>query len=251
MVRTPLRSAGKPHRYLAFPSLSMSYSFEVVFRISGKALAWIMAGLVLGLCFLTLELFAPRAAFIHVGAVLGSIMVGNVFFGIIPAQKAFVAAVQAGNEPDLDRAEKAKQRSFFNNYFTLPVLFCMVSLHFSAIYQHDMAAIGLFLVMLAGAVGRHFFNLRNIGIVQPIYLIVAAGSSPRSRCSFNRIRARCQVRGWTSKRWKALDPGQAASQQNRDQRARFQWRSKRTKRRLCRAAKSPRVREPAGRTDLR
>ena len=65
-----------------------------------------MAGLVLGLCFLTLELFAPRAAFIHVGAVLGSIMVGNVFFGIIPAQKAFVAAVQAGNEPDLDRAKK-------------------------------------------------------------------------------------------------------------------------------------------------
>ena len=112
--------------------------------------------------------------------------------------KAFVAAVQAGNEPDLDRAEKAKQRSFFNNYFTLPVLFCMVSLHFSVIYQHDMAAIGLFLVMIAGAVGRHFFNLRHIGIVQPIYLVIAAGLLAAVACSFNRIRARCQVRG-TSK----------------------------------------------------
>ena len=184
-----------------------------------KALAWIMAGLVLGLCFLSLELFAPRAAFIHVGAVLGSIMVGNVFFGIMPAQKAFVAAVQAGNEPDLDRAEKAKQRSFFNNYFTLPVLFCMISLHFSVIYQHDMAAIGLFLVMLAGAVGRHFFNLRHIGIVQPIYLVIAAGLLATVALVVQPTSSTVPSEGDEQTMESALDPAQAASQEDRDQRA--------------------------------
>lgn len=136
-------------------------------------LAWMMAGLILGLCFLSLALFSPRAAFIHVGVVMGSIMVGNVFFGIIPAQKAFVAAVQEGRAPDQDRADKAKQRSFFNNYFTLPVLFCMVSLHFPMVYQHELASVCLFLIMLAGALGRHFFNMRHIGVHQPAFLAAA------------------------------------------------------------------------------
>ena len=131
--------------------------------------------LVLILCWLATQLLSNRAAFIHVGVILGSIMVGNVFFGIIPAQKAFVAAVQAGRDPDLALTLAARHRSFFNNYLTMPVLFCMVSLHFPLLYQHSLNFLGLFLVMLAGAVARHFFNLRHLNIFHWRYLWMAAG----------------------------------------------------------------------------
>jgi uncharacterized membrane protein len=131
--------------------------------------------LVLILCWLATQLLSNRAAFIHVGVILGSIMVGNVFFGIIPAQKAFVAAVQAGRDPDLALTLAARHRSFFNNYLTMPVLFCMVSLHFPLLYQHSLNFLGLFLVMLAGAVARHFFNLRHLNILHWRYLWMAAG----------------------------------------------------------------------------
>ena len=131
--------------------------------------------LVLILCWLSAQLLSNRAAFIHVGVILGSIMVGNVFFGIIPAQKAFVVAVQAGRDPDLALTLAARHRSFFNNYLTMPVLFCMVSLHFPLLYQHSLNFLGLFLVMFAGAVARHFFNLRHLNILHWRYLWIAAG----------------------------------------------------------------------------
>jgi len=135
--------------------------------------AFIVGGLVLLLSWLAVQIFADRAAFIHVGVVLGSIMAGNVFFGIIPAQKQFVAAVQAGKEPDEEVASAAKQRSFFNNYFTLPVLFCMISHHYPFLYGHSMNWLALFVIMLAGALGRHYFNRRHHGENRFEYLIVA------------------------------------------------------------------------------
>ena len=136
--------------------------------------AFIMGGLVLLLSWLAVQIFADRAAFIHVGVVLGSIMAGNVFFGIIPAQKQFVAAVQAGREPDQALATAAKQRSFFNNYFTLPVLFCMIGHHYPFLYGHAMNWLALFVIMLAGALGRHYFNRRHHGENRFEYLIGAA-----------------------------------------------------------------------------
>ncbi len=122
-----------------------------------------VGGLVLLLSWLAVQIFADRAAFIHVGVVLGSIMAGNVFFGIIPSQRQFVAAVQAGQQPDQEVAAAAKQRSFFNNYFTLPVLFCMISHHYPFIYGHSFNWLALFVIMLAGALGRHYFNRRHHG----------------------------------------------------------------------------------------
>ncbi len=139
-----------------------------------RSFAVLVTALILGLCWLADHFLASRAAFIHVGVVLGSIMVGNVFFGIIPAQKAFVAAVRQGQAPDQAITQLARQRSFFNNYLTLPVLFCMISLHFSMLYQNTWGFLGLFTVMLAGALARHFFNLRHIKIVQWRYLIIPA-----------------------------------------------------------------------------
>lgn len=116
-------------------------------------------------CWLSTRLFSDRAAFLHVGALLGTIMAGNVFLGIIPTQKKFVAAVQAGLEPDTAAAAVAKQRSTHNNYFTLPVLFCMISNHYPFLYGHSQNWLVLAFIIGIVAYARHFFNLRHRGIV--------------------------------------------------------------------------------------
>lgn len=115
-------------------------------------------------CWLATRLFSDRAAFLHVGALMGTIMAGNVFLGIIPAQKKFVAAVQAGEEPDPAPAAFAKQRSTHNNYFTLPVLFCMISNHYPFLYGHALNWLILIAIIAITAYARHFFNLRHRGI---------------------------------------------------------------------------------------
>ena len=125
-------------------------------------------------CWFATRLFSDRAAFLHVGALLGTIMAGNVFLGIIPAQKKFVAAVQAGEEPDAAPAIFAKQRSTHNNYFTLPVLFCMISNHYPFLYGHTLNWLILIAIIAITAYARHFFNLRHRGIVS-YGILVRAG----------------------------------------------------------------------------
>ena len=82
------------------------------------------------------HLFAPRAAYLQVGAMLGTIMVANVFFVIIPAHWELIRAKEAGREPDPAANARGKQRSVHNNYLTLPVLFAMLSNHFAFTYSH-------------------------------------------------------------------------------------------------------------------
>jgi len=101
-----------------------------------------------------------RAAYIHTGAVLGTWMVANVWMRIIPGQAKSLAAVEAGEVVDPKWASNAKNRSVHNNYFTLPVIFIMLSNHFPATYGHDLNWLILILLGLAGASIRHFFNLR-------------------------------------------------------------------------------------------
>ncbi len=125
------------------------------------------------LSWLSVQLFSDRAAYLHVGALMGTIMAGNVFLGIIPAQRAFVKAVEAGNEPDASLAGFAKLRSTHNNYFTLPVLFCMISNHYPFLYGHQYNWIVLVYMMSVMAYARHFFNLRHRGEVKPAILIQA------------------------------------------------------------------------------
>jgi uncharacterized membrane protein len=122
-------------------------------------------------CWLSTKLFSDRASFLHVGALLGTIMAGNVFLGIIPTQKRFVDAVQNGREPDARGAALAKQRSTHNNYFTLPVLFCMVSNHAPFIYSHPHNWLILISILAIVAYARHFFNLRHRGIIDYRILI--------------------------------------------------------------------------------
>ncbi len=128
------------------------------------------------LSWLSVQLFSDRAAYLHIGAVMGTIMAGNVFLGIIPAQKSFVRAVEAGKEPDGSLAEFAKLRSTHNNYFTLPVLFCMISNHYPFLYGHEYNWLILVYVMAVMAYARHFFNLRHRGIVNPWILVRAIGA---------------------------------------------------------------------------
>jgi uncharacterized membrane protein len=112
------------------------------------------------------HVLSGRAAYIHVGALIGTIMVGNVLMLIIPGQRKMVEAMSAGRLPDPVHGQKAKQRSVHNNYFTLPVLFIMISNHYAMTYRHDHAWLVLAFIMAAGVFIRHFFNLRHKGRVE-------------------------------------------------------------------------------------
>lgn len=109
------------------------------------------------------ELFSGRAAFIHFGAMIGSIMVANVFFVIIPSQKAMVAAAKKGELPDPQKGKNALFRSLHNNYFTLPVLFVMVSNHFPSTFGNKYQWIVLAAISLGSAGIKHWLNLREQG----------------------------------------------------------------------------------------
>jgi len=109
------------------------------------------------------QLFSARAAYVQVGAMLGTIMVANVFFVIIPAHWRLIRAKEAGEAPDPRWNARGKQRSVHNNYLTLPVLFAMLSNHFPFTYGHRHAWLILVALMALGAWLRHFFNLRHAG----------------------------------------------------------------------------------------
>ena len=107
------------------------------------------------------QLFTGRAAYVHVGALVGIVMVVNVFVRIIPAQRNLIAARNAGDEPDPTLGKRAKQRSIHNNYLTLPVLFIMLSSHYPMTFGHPQGWVLLIAISLSGALVRHWFNLRN------------------------------------------------------------------------------------------
>jgi len=109
------------------------------------------------------ELFSPRAAWLQVGAMIGTVMAANVFFDIIPAQRELVRAKEAGRAPDPKPGIQAKQRSVQNNYLTLPVLLTMLAGHFPFAYGADHAWLVLVALMAIGAWARLFFNLRHTG----------------------------------------------------------------------------------------
>jgi uncharacterized membrane protein len=109
------------------------------------------------------ELFSARALPIQVGAMLGTMMVGNVFFVIIPGHWELVRAKRAGREPDPVHGIRGKQRSVHNNYLTLPVVLAMLGPHFPFAFARDRGWIVLVVLMLVGAWIRLFFNLRHRG----------------------------------------------------------------------------------------
>jgi uncharacterized membrane protein len=129
----------------------------------------VLGGIVFGLMVLLAwglgRVFGGRAAFIHVGAAIGTIMVANVAMVIIPGQRRMVAAMRGGRAPDPMDGKRGKQRSVHNNYFTLPVVFLMVSNHYPVLYTHHQAWAVLALLAAAGVSIRHFFNRRHKGVL--------------------------------------------------------------------------------------
>ncbi len=105
--------------------------------------------------------FAGRAAFLLVGAMLATSMSANVFFWIIPGQKKVVAALKSGQAVDAIHGKRGKQRSVHNTYFTLPVLFAMLSGHYSFTFNHPQNWLVLIGMMFAGAAIRQFFVMRH------------------------------------------------------------------------------------------
>ncbi|MCU0940934.1 MAG: urate hydroxylase PuuD [Hydrogenophaga sp.] len=120
-----------------------------------------VALLVVAAALLATELFAGRAAFLLVGAMLATAMSANVFFWIIPGQRKVVAALAAGQPVDPVHGQRGKQRSVHNTYFTLPVLFAMLSNHYSFTYAHPHNGWILVGMMAAGAAIRQFFVMRH------------------------------------------------------------------------------------------
>ena len=121
LVKSPLKASPKLFGALLFAILTAS--------------AWALG-----------EIFSDRAAYLHVGALIGSIMAGNVFFGIMPAQRELVRAIEAGEQPNPEPAAFAKLRSTHNNYLTLPLLFIMISNHYPMTYGHEQAWLVLALI---------------------------------------------------------------------------------------------------------
>ena len=188
----------------------------VVFVFIG-ALSWALA-----------RTLGGRAAFIHVGTAIGTIMAANVFFVIIPGQRRMVAAMKAGQKPDPRDGQRAKQRSVHNNYFTLPVIFIMVSHHYASTYSHPYNWAVLMLITAAGVVIRHFFNRKHQGVYAWQYPALGAGllglvawwTAPHIQplppvvgpVTFNRVRAIVGERCVTCHSPQPTFPGYTASQ---------------------------------------
>jgi len=140
----------------------------------------LLAGVLFALCALAAwglcQLFSGRGAFMHFGAMLGTIMAANVFFVIIPGQKDLVRARREGREPDPIHGVRGRQRSVHNTYFTLPVLFTMIGNHAATLTQHRWNWMALVGVSLAGALIRLFVVLRHRGQAKPALAIAGTAA---------------------------------------------------------------------------
>ena len=136
-----------------------------------KVFALALTALLVVASYLATHWFSGRGAYIHVGALIGSIMVANVWLNIMPAQRKMVDAVAAKQAVDPAWGAGAKLRSVHNNYLTLPILFIMISNHYPMTYQHPQNWLVLVAIMALSAWIRHFFNLRHVGKFSPAVLV--------------------------------------------------------------------------------
>ena len=148
------------------------------------------------------RIFSGRGAFLHYGALLGTIMVANVAHVIIPGQRRMVEAMKAGRQPDPRDGLMGKQRSVHNTYFTLPVVFTMVSTHYAGIFGHRLGWLALVALTIAGALVRVWFVMRHKGrapawvwIAGALFFVGAAllvspvGRRPAEGVSFSEIQS--------------------------------------------------------------
>jgi uncharacterized membrane protein len=148
----------------------------MVFK-SDAVVGLLLLVLVVGSAYGAGQVFSGRAAYLQVGAMLGTIMAANVLFNIIPAHWDLIRAKEAGRQPDPAPGLEAKRRSVHNNYLTLPVVFTMISNHFAFTYEDEHAWLVLVALILIGAWIRHFFNLRHAGRTEWFIPITAVAAS--------------------------------------------------------------------------
>jgi len=166
--------------YLVAPGSGISATMAIVISLASLLSGWLIyhvlcesrlgqkPGLLAAIIFVLViaaayglaQVFSGRAAFIHIGAIVGTIMVANVFFVIMPGQRALVGAIKAGTEPDPTLPAKALLRSRHNNYFTLPVLFIMISNHFPSTYGSEFNWAILAALVVLRVLVRHFLYTR-------------------------------------------------------------------------------------------
>jgi uncharacterized membrane protein len=151
------------------------YEFLVRTKLKDHSLILAFILLVLGtlISYGLMQVFSARGAYMHMGAIIGTIMAGNVFFGIMPSQRALVKAVEEGNTPDSKYGLNAKLRSTHNTYLTLPVIFIMISNHYPMTFNHNAGWIVLMALILITAAIRQYFVLRHFGKNQPGIIIGA------------------------------------------------------------------------------
>jgi uncharacterized membrane protein len=145
--------------------------------LAGHELPFALGGylFLVGLTYAFTHVLSGRGAFNQIGAIIGTIMVANVFLTIIPNQKKIVAALLAGQSPDPKLGKAGKERSVHNNYLTLPVLVLMISNHYPLLFATRFNWLIVAIVLVLGPTIRHFFNERHAGRASPWWVWGVAG----------------------------------------------------------------------------
>ena len=169
LVDTTVRAMGSAEAIgISVGSLVLGWAvYDVIWRALGDKQKYVGHALSLlllrGASYGDTELFYGRAAYIMTGVLIGTIMTGNVWMVIIPSQRSLIAATKEGKEQDAVLSKRAKERSIHNNYLTFPLLFIMLSNHFSWTWSDHLRWAILVAVMVGGAAVRHFMNVRYAG----------------------------------------------------------------------------------------
>jgi uncharacterized membrane protein len=149
------------------------YEFLVRTKLKdhGLVLGVILMLVITALSYGLTQVFSARGAYMHIGAIIGTIMAGNVFFGIMPSQRALVKAVEEGKTPNPAYGLNAKLRSTHNTYITLPIIFIMISNHYPMTYNHGANWLVLIAIIIITAAVRQYFVLRHFGKQKPLILV--------------------------------------------------------------------------------
>ncbi|MCC0004205.1 MAG: urate hydroxylase PuuD [Methylobacteriaceae bacterium] len=160
---TPLQAAAVGIGGLAVGWIVYDFLCRSPLANNEVALAAVGFAFVMAMAFFFQHMFSGRGALLHTGALMGTIMTGNVFMNIIPNTKIVVADLIAGRAPDPKYGKQAKTRSTHNNYLTLPVLFLMISGHYPMTFMSPYAWLMVGFILIAGALVRYFYNQRHAG----------------------------------------------------------------------------------------
>ena len=160
---TPLAAAGIGIGGLAVGWIVYNLLVSSPLAKNEAALAAVGFAFVMAMAWFFQQMFSGRGALLHTGAMMGTIMSGNVAMNIIPNQKKVIADLIAGRVPNPEFGKQAKTRSRHNNYLTLPVLYCMLSGHYPLTFSSPYTWVTVGFVLIAGALVRHFYNERHAG----------------------------------------------------------------------------------------